>query len=122
MIEKIITESAQNKQLTLSLSSSQGRTVSADFAVGQLLEGKVEEVLSGQSFLINFKGFKAVAESTVPLNAGQSVQVKVAQTSPQVVLNLVMEGVEEQKALTFLKSHLPSSANLANLVENLVRF
>lgn len=119
MIEKIITESAQNKQLTLSLSSSQGRTVSADFAVGQLLEGKVEEVLSGQSFLINFKGFKAVAESTVPLNAGQSVQVKVAQTSPQVVLNLVMEGVEEQKALTFLKSHLPSSANLANLVGKL---
>ena len=55
MIENIITESAQNKQLTLSLSSSQGRAVSADFAVGQLLEGKVEEVLSGQSFLINFK-------------------------------------------------------------------
>ena len=116
MIEKIIAESALDKQLTLSLSSSQGRTISANYAVGQLLEGKVEEVLSGQSFLINFKGFKAVAESAVPLNAGQSVQVKVAQTSPQVILNLVMDGIEEQKALTFLKSNLPSSTNEANLV------
>jgi hypothetical protein len=119
MIEKIITESALDKQLTLLLSSSQGRTISANYAVGQLLEGKVEEVLSGQSFLINFKGFKAVAESTVPLNAGQSVQVKVAQTSPQVVLNLVMEGAEEQKALTFLRSNLPSSTNWASLAGKL---
>ena len=45
MIEKIIAESALEKQFTLSLSPSQGRTVSANCTVGQLLEGKVEEVL-----------------------------------------------------------------------------
>ena len=117
MIEKIIAESALNKQIILSLSSSQGRTVSANYAVGQLLEGKVEEVLSGQNFLINFKGFKAVAKSTVPLNAGQSVQVKVAQTSPKVILNLVMDGIEEQKAFTFLRANHPSSTNEANIGE-----
>ena len=119
MIEKIITESALDKQLTLSLSSSQGRTISTNYAVGQLLEGKVEEVLSGQRFLINFKGVKVVAQSTVPLNPGQSVQVKVAQTSPQVILNLVMDGIEEQKALTFLRANLPSSTSWADIVGKL---
>ena len=119
MIENIITEFALAKQLTLSLSSSQGRTISANYAVGQLLEGKVEEALSGQRFLINFKGVKVVAESTVPLNAGQSVQVKVAQTSPQVILNLVMDGIEEQKALTFLRANLPSSTSWADIVGKL---
>ena len=114
MIDKIITESALNKQIILSLSPSQGRTGSVHYVVGQLLEGKVEEVLGGQNFLINFNGFKAVAKSTVPLDAGQSVQVKVAQTSPQVILNLVMEGIDEQKALSFLRTTQSSSANQAS--------
>ena len=81
----------------------------------------MEEVLGGHQFLINFKGIKVVAESTVPLNAGQSVQVKVAQTSPQVILNLVTDGIEEQKALTLLRAKLPSS-NWETLWQNWERF
>ena len=95
MIDNIISGLALEKQLILSLTTSQGRVVNTNLTAGQLLEGKVEEVLGGQQFLINFKGFKVVAESRVPLNAGQSIQARVAQTSPQVVLNLVVDDKEE---------------------------
>ena len=117
MIEKIITESSLSKQHNLFLSPSQGHNISARYAEGQLLEGQVIEVLGERHFLIDFKGFKVVGESAVPLNTGQYIQVKVVQTAPQVVLNLVMESVEEQKALCLLRSYLPSSTSWADLMQ-----
>ena len=117
MIENIFNGSALEKQLILSLSPSQGRSVITNWAIGQLLEGKVEEVLTEQQFLINFKGIKIVAESSVPLNAGQSIQARVAQSSPQMILNLVVEGKEEPNTFAFERSRLPSATHGEELTE-----
>jgi hypothetical protein len=119
MIENIFNGSVLEKQFFLSLSPSQGRAVIANWTVGQLMEGKVEEVLGGQEFLINFKGIKVVAQSTAPLNVGQSIQAKVAQTSPQVILNLVVDNNEEPNTSTFQRSHLPSTTQGEGLAEKL---
>ncbi len=67
MLENIFGGSILEKQLFLSLSPSQGRAVIANWTVGQLMEGKVEEVLGGQEFLINFKGVKVEPYSRQPL-------------------------------------------------------
>ena len=76
-------------------------------------------LLSNQKFLINFKGLEVVAESMVPLKPGQQIQVRAVQIHPQVVMNLVMEGVPEQKALSLLRSYLPSQINWGELIGSL---
>ena len=119
MLEEILAESAVNKQFNLLLSPSQRRVFIANLTVGQLLEGKVVRLLSNQKFLINFKGLEVVAESMVPLKPGQQIQVRAVKIHPQVVMNLVMEGIPEQKALSLLRSYLPSQINWGELIGSL---
>jgi len=121
MIEGIITESALNRQFTLLLSPSEKSGFSAALTTGQLLEGKVLEALGNHQFLIDFKGSQVVAESMLALNAGQRMQVKIMQTAPRVVMNLVTDGSAEQKALSLLRAQLPSHIDWGELTESLAK-
>lgn len=119
MVENIFVESLINKQSHILLSPSQKLTFIANLTVGQLLEGKVVRVLSDHTFLINFMGSKVVAESMIPLKPGQQIQVRVAQTHPQVVMNLVTEEIPEQRVLSLIRSYLPLQIHWGELIENL---
>ncbi|KPJ61875.1 MAG: hypothetical protein AMJ42_00650, partial [Deltaproteobacteria bacterium DG_8] len=119
MVENIFVEEAVNKQFTLLLSPSQREEFIANLTVGQLLEGKVVRVLSDNTFLVNFMGSKVVAESMIPLKPGQQIQVRVVKTNPQVVMNLMMEVIPEQKALSLIRSYLPLQINWGELIEDL---
>ena len=121
MIEGIITESALNSQFTLVLSPSEKSGFSAGLTTGQLLEGKVLEALGNHQFLVDFKGIKVVAESMLELTPGQHMQVKIEQTAPRVVMNLVTDGSAEQKALSLLRAQLPSRIDWGELTESLAK-
>ena len=121
MIEGVITEPALNKQFTLVLSPSEKSGFTAGLTTGQLLEGKVLEALGNHQFLIDFKGIKVVAESMLELTAGQHMQVKIMQTAPRVVMNLVTDGTGEQKALSLLRAQLPSHIDWGELTANLAK-
>jgi hypothetical protein len=121
MIEGIITESALNPQFTLVLSPSEKSGFSAGLTTGQLLEAKVLEALGNHQFLIDFKGSKVVAESMLALAAGQRMQVKIMQTAPRVVMNLVTDGTVEQKALSLLRAQLPAHIDWGELTESLAK-
>jgi hypothetical protein len=88
---------------------------------GQLLEGKVLEALGNHQFLIDFKGIKVVAESMVEVTPGQHMQVKIVQTAPRVVMNLVADGSAEQKALSLLRAQLPARIDWGELTESLAK-
>lgn len=122
MIEGIITESALNSKFTLLLSPSEKSGFSAGLTTGQLLEGKVVEALGNHQFLVDFKGIKVVAESMLELTPGQQMQVKIIQTVPRVVMNLVTDGTAEQKALSLLRAQLPSHIDWGKLTESLAKF
>jgi len=103
MIENISVEAAVKKQLNLLLSPSQREAFIGKLAAGELLEGKVMEILNNHKFLINFKGSKVVAESTTPLRLGQQIQVRVMQTHPQAVMSLITEGSSKQESPSVLR-------------------
>jgi hypothetical protein len=121
MIEGVIAESALNKQFTLILSPSEKSSFSTGLTTGQLLEGRVVEALGNHQFLVDFKGIKVVAESMLELTAGQHMQVKIMQTAPRVVMNLVTDGTGEQKALSLLRAQLPSHIDWGELTESLAK-
>jgi hypothetical protein len=103
MIENISVEAAVKKQLNLLLSPSQREAFIGKLAAGELLAGKVMEILNNHKFLINFKGSKVVAESTTPLRLGQQIQVRVMQTHPQAVMSLITEGSSKQESPSVLR-------------------
>jgi hypothetical protein len=103
MIENIPVEPAVKKQLNLLLSPSQREAFIGKLAAGELLAGKVMEILNNHKFLINFKGSKVVAESTTPLRLGQQIQVRVMQTHPQAVMSLITEGSSKQESPSVLR-------------------
>jgi hypothetical protein len=103
MIENIPVEAAVKKQLNLLLSPSQREAFIGKLAAGELLAGKVMEILNNHKFLINFKGSKVVAESTTPLRLGQQIQVRVMQTHPQAVMSLITEGSSKQESPSVLR-------------------
>ncbi len=103
MIENISVEAAVKKQLNLLLSPSQREAFIGKLAAGELLAGKVMEILNNHKFLINFKGSKVVAESTTPLRPGQQIQVRVMQTHPQAVMSLITEGSSKQESPSVLR-------------------
>jgi len=121
MVENIFAKSVFNKQFTFLLSPSLRKTFIANLAEGQLLEGKVVKVLNNNTYLVNFRGSKVVAESMIPLKTGQGIQVRVVQTYPQVVMNLIREVIPEQKVLSLIRSYLPLQINWAELIEDLSR-
>jgi hypothetical protein len=90
-------ESLGNKQINLLLSPSQREAFITNLTSGQLLEGKVVRVLSDNTFLVNFRGLEVVAESTISMKPGQQIQARIAQTHPQVVMDLVKEVIPGQK-------------------------
>ncbi len=90
-------ESLGNKQINLLLSPSQREAFITNLTSGQLLEGKVVRVLSDTTFLVNFRGLEVAAESMIPLKPGQQIQARIAQTHPQVVMDLVKEVIPGQK-------------------------
>ncbi len=90
-------ESLGNKQINLLLSPSQREAFITNLTSGQLLEGKVVRVLSDNTFLVKFRGLEVVAESMIPLKPGQQIQARIAQTHPQVVMDLVKEVIPGQK-------------------------
>ena len=119
MVDNIFVESLVKKQFHILLSPSQKITFIAHLTTGQLLEGKVVRIRSDHTFLINFMGSRVVAESMIPLKPGQQIQVRVVQTHPQVVMNLVTEEIPEQKALCVIRSYLPLQIHWGELIENL---
>ena len=90
-------ESLGNKQINLLLSPSQREAFITNLTSGERLEGKVVRVLSDTTFLVNFRGLEVVAESMIPLKSGQQIQARIAQTHPQVVMDLVKEVIPGQK-------------------------
>jgi hypothetical protein len=62
---------------------------------------------------------KVVAESMTPLKPGQQIQARIVQTQPQVAMNLITEGTQEQKALSLIRSYLPLQINWGELIEGL---
>jgi hypothetical protein len=119
MVENIFVESPVNKRFNIVLPASQRITFIANLTLGQLVEGKVMRLLSNHTYLINFMGFKVVAESMISLTPGQQIQVRVVQTNPQVVMSLVTEMVPEQKALSLIRSYLPLQIHWGGLIESL---
>ncbi len=111
MVENIFVESSGSTQFALLLSTSQRDAFIANLSSEQLLEGKVVKVLSDNTFLIRFKGLEVVAESMIPLKPGQQIQVKVVQTHPQVMMNLLTGSIPEGKALSVLRTPVESLGN-----------
>jgi len=91
-----------NRSLVLLLSPSEKDSLVAKIAQGQVLQGKVEKDIADHIFQVTFRGFKVAVDSTACLKAGQQVLARVVQTHPRVVLNLIPEGMLEQKALSLI--------------------
>lgn len=66
--------------------------------VGQSIEGKVVEVLSGGKVLLDLNGQKVSAEMTGSLVKGQSIQAKVETISPNVILKVTPENRKPETA------------------------
>ncbi|MBW1853267.1 MAG: flagellar hook-length control protein FliK [Deltaproteobacteria bacterium] len=111
-------ESLGNKQINLLLSPSQREAFITNLTSGQLLEGKVVRILSDTTFLVNFRGLEVAAESMIPLKPGQQIQARIAQTHPQVVMDLVKEVIPGQKISDALRvpAELPGNKQVALLL------
>lgn len=65
-------------------------------ALGEILEATVLEKLAGNKYMLAWKNQQTSATSSVPLNAGEKLLVKVDSIQPQLVLNII--GNENQKS------------------------
>ena len=64
--------------------------------VGQSIEGKVAEVLSGGKVLLDLNGQRVSAETSGNLVKGQSIQAKVETVSPSVILKVSPENSKSE--------------------------
>ena len=62
---------------------------------GQMLKALVLEARSGGQFLLQFGETQMLARSEAPLQAGQTLQLQVATTSPQIELKIVAEPLSQ---------------------------
>jgi hypothetical protein len=62
---------------------------SPDVSLGEILSATVMEKSAGGKYLLALKNLCIPATSTIPLNAGETLIVKVNSLQPQIVLNIV---------------------------------
>ncbi len=78
-----------------------------DLKVGDRLEARVAQVLGENRLLVELRGSRIAAETTVPLQAGQKFQVRVEALAPQILLRLLMgdaRGTEQARIADYLKA------------------
>ncbi|HPJ95708.1 MAG TPA: flagellar hook-length control protein FliK [Syntrophales bacterium] len=84
---------------------------------GESLEAQVLQKLDGNKVVVMIKGAPVTAETTIPLQVGQKINVQVETLQPQILLRLTTgtaEGGETQAAdyLKVLRAPLPAAAPL----------
>ena len=82
--------------------------------VGQSIEGKVAEVLSGGKVLLDLNGQRVSAETSGNLVKGQSIQAKVETVSPSVILKV---SPENSKSETIAKNIAQKTSHSENQME-----
>ncbi len=75
---------------------------------GQLLKAMVIEAKGGNRFLLDISGNQLTAKTSAPLSPGQSLQLQVLQTSPQIQLKIVSDTLNQflGKSLTLLGDNI----------------
>jgi hypothetical protein len=91
-----------NQNITKNITEISKSDVSGkNITQGEIIPAKVIESLTGNRYLVALKNLQIIATSTVPLNTGEKLILRVNSLQPQMILNIV----EGQK---------PESADLVN--------
>jgi hypothetical protein len=91
-----------NQNITINVNEIAKSDISGkNIAQGEVIAAKVIEALTGNRYLLALKNLQIIATSTIPLNAGEKLILRVNSLQPQMILNIV----EGQK---------PESADLVN--------
>lgn len=98
---------------------------------GQTVQATVTEALANKMFELDLGGQKITARSDAPLSTGQTLQLQVLKTTPQIELRIVQDSMNQAigKSLTLVGKNLDvsslfaqltqdSNVNLANLSQN----
>lgn len=68
------------------------------FLVGRRVRGRIIAKLAREKYLLRLRGYHFVAQSSAPLDEGESITAVVCSSSPQVLLQLVDEEVDDSGA------------------------
>lgn len=84
---------------------------------GQFIQATVVEAKGNNIFLLDIGGSKIPAQARIPLSVGQTLQLQVAATSPQVQLRVVSDSANlfQGKSLTLLGENIDLKSLLSSI-------
>lgn len=76
---------------------------------GQILQGRILDLLPGKRFVARFQGFNLIAESELPFRKGEAISVRVKELGPKIVLQYLLPFYpgETQEQDRFLYLRIP---------------
>lgn len=95
------------------LSSDKINGLKSRLKVGQLVRGKVIDVLPGNKYVFRLNGLNLIAQSSVQMKIGMIVYAFVSETSPKIILKWAKGKTEKNRLKNGLKK-LGVNSNLAN--------
>ena len=96
--------------------------LASSLQVGEIIEVEVLEVLGNNLAVLDIRGSAVVAEIPGPIAPGKSLQTRVEELSPKLLLVLLNSGSDSpQPAERFLRTHLSEKESLAELIPRLSR-
>lgn len=98
------------------------RAITKKFKQGELVQGKVIEVLGKKGAVVRMKDVDLIAKTPRPLTPGQPIMVKVDRVSPQFMVTLLPSDTPvQEKAAALLRLYLPQARPAGTMVAELAR-
>ncbi len=107
---------------TIILARPQAAGLSAVLKAGEIVKGEILSLLDGGKISIAIKGRVVTAQTSVPLSAGQAVDLRVSDIGPTLILSLVPPPSEEALAAGRIKSLIGQAPALSQAIEDLLGF
>jgi hypothetical protein len=105
---------------TIVLARPQAAGLPAVLKAGEIVTGEILSLLDGGKISIEIKGRVVTAQTNLPLSAGQTVDLRVSDVGPNVILSLVPPPGEEALAAGRIKSLIGQAPALSQAVEDLL--
>lgn len=105
---------------TIILARPQAAGLSAVLKAGEIVKGEILSLLDGAKISIAIKGRVVTAQTSVPLSAGQTVDLRVSDVGPSLILSLVPPPGEEALAAGRIKSLIGQAPVLSQAIEDLL--
>lgn len=105
---------------TIVLSRPQAAGLPAVLKAGEIVTGEILSLLDGGKISIEIKGRVVTAQTNLSLSAGRTVDLRVVDVGPNVILSLVPPPSEDALAAGRIKSLIGQAPALSQAIEDLL--